>query len=793
MLIDWIIFPLAVLVLLAGCGLLAREALGRWVPGAVVPALGLVTVVVVGQMTAWADATAGLTTPLAAAMAVAGFALAWRRGGLGRPDPWACAAAAGVFAVYAAPIVLSGEATFAGFIKLDDTATWMALTDRIMDHGRSLSGLAPSTYEATLAFNLGKGYPIGAFLPLGVGRGLVGQDVAWVIQPYMAVLGSLLALALWEVPRGLVASSRLRAGVAFLAAQPALLYGYYLWGGIKEMTAALLIASAAVLAGVVIASPARRAPVAALALVAAAAVGVLSGGGAVWLLPPLLAALWAAVRALGGLLAARRAAVFAAALALLSLPVIVPGGLLPPTSSPLDSATALGNLINPLHLEQVAGIWPVGDFRLVPAHELTPDLLIAVAVGGAGIGVALAWGRRSWATLVYVGGVLLAGIAIYTVGSPWVGGKALATASPAIPFAALLGAAALWSMGVRALGAALALVMAVGLLWSNALAYRSVNLAPRGQLDDLQAIGNDLAGKGPTLMTEYEPYGARHFLRDGDPEGASELRRRLDPLLDGRPLRKGESADTDRFQLDGLLAYRTLVLRRSPAQSRPPSPYRLVYRGQSYEEWRRGPEFPSQVVDHLGLGGPVDPAGVPRCSDVARLATEAGPQGTLAAVPRKPIEPVATAAMRHPRTWESRAYASALVPRTPGTISTTLNVPSAGAYEVWLGGSVRPQVDLSVDGRPAGSVRGILNNAGEFVRLGEAELQPGRHGIAVTFHGSDLHPGSGGAPEPIGPLVLSPEDPATTRIHSVPASKAATLCGHRWDWIEALSGAAPGD
>ena len=60
------------------------------------------------------------------------------------------AAAVGVFAVFAAPIVLSGEATFAGYIKLDDTATWFAMTDRVMEHGRSLAGLAPSTYEATL-------------------------------------------------------------------------------------------------------------------------------------------------------------------------------------------------------------------------------------------------------------------------------------------------------------------------------------------------------------------------------------------------------------------------------------------------------------------------------------------------------------------------------------------------------------------------------------------------------------------------------------------------------------------
>ena len=51
-----------------------------------------------------------------------------------------------MFAVFAAPVVLSGEPTVAGFIKLDDTATWLAFTDRIMEHGRDLDGLAPSTY-----------------------------------------------------------------------------------------------------------------------------------------------------------------------------------------------------------------------------------------------------------------------------------------------------------------------------------------------------------------------------------------------------------------------------------------------------------------------------------------------------------------------------------------------------------------------------------------------------------------------------------------------------------------------
>src|SRR5439155_8135168 len=116
-----------------------------------------------------------------------------------------------------------------------------------------------------------------------------------------------------------------------------------------------------------------------------------------------------------------------------------------------------------------------------------------------------------------------------------------------------------------------------GVLWSNALAYRDVNLAPRDRFAELQKIGERFAGEGPTLMTDYEPYGVRHFLRKEDPEGASELRRRTIPLLNGKSLPKLGVADIDQFQLEGLLVYRTLVLRRSPVASRPPSIYTTVW------------------------------------------------------------------------------------------------------------------------------------------------------------------------------------------------------------------------
>ena len=54
-------------------------------------------------------------------------------------------------------------------------------------------------------------------------------------------------------------------------------------------------------------------------------------------------------------------------------------------------------------------------------------------------------------------------------------------------------------------------------------------------------------------MTEYQPYGVRHFLRELDPEGASELRRRLVRLRDGATLGKGAYANIDAFRLDAIL------------------------------------------------------------------------------------------------------------------------------------------------------------------------------------------------------------------------------------------------
>ncbi len=777
MLVSWVLLPLLLVALGLGWGLLAERIAGTRLPGALLPGVGMAAMIVAAQFPALLDATAELIVPLVAAGALVGV-VTGARGREIRPDRWATFAGVAVFGAYAAPIVLSGEATFAGYIKLDDTATWLALTDHVMEHGRDLDGLAPSTYEATLAFNLGDGYPVGVFLPLGIGSTLTGTDSAWLIQPYMATWAAVLAVTLWEIGRPVVASAPIRAAAAFVAAQPALLVGYYLWGGIKEVAAIALVATAAALVPGAVATGRARAAVP-LAIASAALVGVLSGGGVLWLAVPLGIGIVLSFRQ-WGTPALKRAMAVAVLVAALSLPVLLSGGALPPTSSPLTDAAALGNLAGPLDPLQAAGIWPAGDFRFEPEARLATNLLIVICLLGGAVGVTAAWRRRAGAALGLIFGLLATGALLVATGSPWVEGKALATASVAIPFAAMLGAGALVAAGRRALGVALGVVVAGGVLWSNAMAFEDVNLAPRQQLVELEDLSETIAGDGPTLLTEYQLYGARHFLRDAEPEAVSDLRRREIPRRDGEPVPNGLAADTDELRLRDVFVYETLVIRRSPVASRPPAAYERSWAGEFYDVWQRlGESAPSR---HLPLGSAGSPVARPSCERLRTLAQDAEPgQTLLAARGSRPVE-VPLSPAGYPDAWRD-VDPSRPRPDAAGDLRGIVVVKDPGSYELWLGGGVRPHVEASVDRIPLGEARHQLQNDGGFVSLGGLVLGRGPHEVTVSFSGPDLHPGSDGIAAPVGPLLLKPVGTGTT-VARVDPALAETLCRREWDWIE---------
>jgi hypothetical protein len=327
-----------------------------------------------------------------------------------------------------------------------------------------------------------------------------------------------------------------------------------------------------------------------------------------------------------------------------------------------------------------------------------------------------------------------------------------------------------------------------GVLWSNVLAYHDVTLAPRAQLAELARIDDKFDGQGPTLLNEYSPYGVRHFLRDMDAEAPSERRVRPIPLRNGQLLPRGESADVDDLQLGALLVYRTLVLRRSPTASRPPSVYRLVRAGRYYEVWQR-PDQPSLVMEHLSLGSRDQPGARPKCADVLSLARVAGHGGMLATVPRSPNVVIELSPVPYPDQFERYGEDRRVVyMRRSMTLAFDIRLRAGDRYDVWLGGSFVSQLSISVDGKQLAVHRHVLNWPGQFTPFGTVNLTPGSHRVAVSYSGPDLYPGSGGNPPfGTGPLVFS-RATADLSVKYVSAGHAASLCGKNLDWIEALRG-----
>jgi hypothetical protein len=155
----WVAFPLLLLAIAGGWGLLVEWAAGARLPVPLLPGVGLCALA--GALTLTSATVPELALSATVCGALAGIVLrglAPRAANGPREREWGAAAAAlGVFALLAAPVVMSGAPAVSGYIRLDDTNTFLALGDRVLSHGRDTAGLAPSTYEAMLSSYLGGG------------------------------------------------------------------------------------------------------------------------------------------------------------------------------------------------------------------------------------------------------------------------------------------------------------------------------------------------------------------------------------------------------------------------------------------------------------------------------------------------------------------------------------------------------------------------------------------------------------------------------------------------------------
>jgi len=126
-----------------------------------------------------------------------------------------------------------------------------------------------------------------------------------------------------------------------------------------------------------------------------------------------------------------------------------------------------------------------------------------------------------------------------------------------------------------------------------------------------------------------------------------------------------------------------------------------------------------------------------------------------------------------------------------GTLSAGFQLPAGGAWLVWVQGQIMPTVELGLDGRSLASIGGQLSgNSLVPDAVPPIPVRPaaGAHRITVTRRAATLAPGDGGSAV-LDAIFLTPasSDPGG-RLRITPASRWSSLCGRRYQWIEASRG-----
>jgi hypothetical protein len=787
MLAAWIGLPVVALVVSLGLALLLERVAGHRLGILRVP-VGLCAAICLTFAVYWLHGPALVAAGIIVSGAAAGLCLEWRELVSWRPG-WFSLAWLAAYGLHIAPAVLSGEPTWAGYNFVNDTATQMVLADYLTQHGAAPpEGAQLSTAAEFVRGYLVADYPVGSHALLGTLDELLPGALPPIYQPYIAVLAASTAVSLGELARrsGLPAAAAAAAGGLAVGAN--LFYQYALQGNLKEMAFFMALATSAAAGSQLIGAPRPFRASLAAAVCFAAAFDVYSAAAAPYLVALggalAVAALWQRGRASVPRLLRAGVALAACALAL-AVPALAGAMTFKAVASSTFAGAAreadFGQLLRPLKLEQVAGVWLTADYRMPvpPGRELLTAALCLLIGGLIVAGVVSALRRREPAALLLIATTVLAAAYLLPRVSPYADGKVLALASPV----ALLGAGiGLWSVTrvSRVAATVLAAAVVVGVLWSNAFAYHGVRLAPTERLDALADTGRRLRdARGLVLVNEAEEF-AKVYRAGANFNTPTEA---FTPKQ--IQLRVPQSFLTLYFDLDSQLLdyveqFPTIVKRRSPDASRPPANYRLVRANDWYETWRRWPGL--KVIDHLPLQGVHAAGQKPKCRDVLALAERARPGDLLVGARSAPMVVLDTAKAKRSSAWVPHpTQPDMVVPQTPGNAHARATVKQRGTYDAWVAGSFGRPIEVRVDGGLIGEAVGV-NTLGQWLHAGEVTLAPGRHRLRLTRSGGDLKPGDGYAGD-LGPLVLQPVGRATTLERFRPA-EGDRLCGGSWDWIE---------
>jgi hypothetical protein len=808
----WFLFPLVLAAGSFGGGLLVRRIAGGVPSMLLLTPVGFALMLVVCAFATSYEWLAPAAGPLVAAIALAGFALELRARGLPRAAPrtgswlWPLLAAAVAFAAVGGPVFLTGSVGWTGYTRIVDIAFQFDFAQHLADAGRVTPAHGDSSYNIVVSKLIGIGYPGGSQATLGAIAKLMGANVAWCYQAFLAFTAAMGALAIYSVLGRVTKNALMRCLGAAIAIQPNILYGYSLEAGIKELaTAAMLLTAVACFAERLPGDgPARSIVPAAVAV--SAAFGAFSLGVAPWLgllLLALLAISLARRGHRGHTLAGW--AVFAAVGIVISLPGLITAAKLATVAGSAIGGVVdlgLGNLAAPVSRWASAGVYLTGDYRYPLLHTTASHVFDVVILAAAVLGVVLAAVRRR-GVIVALG--VTAPLALYYFiehSTAWIQLKSFTITAALVLTLAFAGVAALQAARNRllsAVGWVLALAIAGAVLYGNALIYHETSLAPGPRYHDLAQIAKRYSGQGPALDPYFDEY-AEYLLRG---ERATSL---VDPanftfqVLPGVPAPPGGQSfawDLNQIVPSYLQSFPLIIQPRNPTGSRAPSNYDLIERTRYFDVWRR--DRPSAtVVEHLPLSNLPHERSPAFCRDITKHALAAGPGAEVAfsktsvAAVANPVEGV------HPDYWRA-AGPTTLLALGAGTDQMRVELPRTARYSISMQGSIGRPLTFYVDGHRLTSIGYEERYPNEFLLVGQATLAAGVHTLRVVRGNGSLHPGSGDSPtetlgRTLGAILFSAEDPNTDRVYVAPASRAAQVCAAPvgYQWLEALrAGGAP--
>jgi hypothetical protein len=787
--------PVLLYVLSLGVGLLADAVLRADLPPALIPPTGMALAMVLVTPGYKLGLAAPLAIVLMVVAALVGLVVARRRLVERAWAPTALLAGLGVYVLYMAPVVLSGHATWAGYNFVNDTSSLFNFTTLLEHHGAT----APTDITGTAnnaAYLVNSGYPLGTFSLLATLRPLSGVALEAMWQPVIAMFAVFAGMSLTELARRCGLRPWAAVVAAVLALGGVLTYRYSLHGAVKEIALVALTATAAGLGALAVERRLAVRIVALAVVVCLAMVLAFSAAAGAFALALALAVLVAAL-ASPNRPSVRHVARLAGVVVVVGVVV-----LLPVLGSTLDFANTIhnvfkasggastgmfGQLLRPLPLTEAAGVWVSEDYRLPAISPLHSNpWLVGIAVAVAIVGIVWCVARRRVPAVLLLVTVLVPLAVLAPVSSPYIDGKLLMVATPALVFAGLamaLGGRPGRRRELRIAGLVAAGLVALGVLASDFYGYREVQLGPSGRVAAMKDAAAHVPGRGLWEFNEWEEYG-RYFMRAARVNPASEAESKYPvKLRRDRPI-FGHFFDLDRQQLSYVERFAGVITRRSPVASRPPANFRPVYANAYYELWKR--EATPRVIEHLSLQGQEDRSAVPRCRAVRALVRRARPGDLLVGARAGLVPRLSPFRATRPSSWRgSPDTHDAVVPHGPGVMAGVLS--ASGRRRVWLRMSGGRKVTVAIDGHVVGRI-GQVNTPDQWLQAGQVTLSPGQHRIEVRRAGASWRPGDT-VEGIIGAVALEPVAPDSL-VSVPPARAAARLCGRPWDWIELVRGKA---